>query len=148
MESLKQFFFDNWGSNFMIYNSKEINLLEIENVKIHNDNFLEGIATFFEEGNDIHIVSLNALVPQKGIGKALLNKITSIAQQRKKENIYVETTNDNCNAIKFYQVNGFSMYELQINEVNNQRILKPSIPFTGYYDIPINHIIKFRKHLS
>ena len=142
MESLKQVFENNWGSNFMIYNSREINLLEIEHVKVYSANLLEGIATFFEEENNIHIVSLNALVSKKGIGKTLLNEITSIAKQRKIENIYVETTNDNCKAMKSYQMNGFTMYELQINEVNKQRILKPSIPFKGCYDIPINHIIK------
>lgn len=147
MESLKQIFENNWGSVFMIYDSKKINLLEIEHIKISNDNILEGILTFFEDQTNIHIVSLNSFVSKQGIGKRLLEELEYLAKQRKKKTLFVETTNDNCNAIKFYQTHGFDMYQLQINEVINQRILKPSIPLNGYYGIPIKHIIKFKKCL-
>lgn len=145
MESLEKIFENNWGSVFMIYDSKKINLLEIEHIKILNNNTLEGIITFFEDPVAIHIVSLNSFVSGKGIGKRLLEKIEAIAKQREKQTLYVETTNDNCNAIKFYQTYGFDMYQLQIDEVSNQRILKPSIPVSGCYGIPIKHIIKFKK---
>ena len=47
MESLEQIFEKCWGSVFMIYDSKQINLLEIEHIKIEDKNALEGIITFF-----------------------------------------------------------------------------------------------------
>ena len=110
MESLEKIFESNWGSVFMIYDSKKINLLEIEHIKILSNNTLEGIITFFEDPVAIHIVSLNSFVS---------GKIEAIAKQREKQTLYVETTNDNCNAIKFYQTYGFDMYQLQIDEVSN-----------------------------
>ena len=50
MESLEKIFESNWGSVFMIYDSKKINLLEIEHIKILSNNTLEGIITFFDHG--------------------------------------------------------------------------------------------------
>lgn len=147
MGSLKELFESNWGSIYMIYDSKKINLLEIEHIEISNDSTVEGILTFFEDQTDVHIVSLNAFVFGKGIGSQLLEELESIAKGRKKKTIFVETTNDNCKAIKFYQTHGFDMYQLKINEVSSQRILKPSIPLNGCYGIPIKHIIKFKKCL-
>lgn len=84
----------------------------------------------------------------KGIGTSLLNRLIELAKRRRKNAIYVETTNDNCNALRFYQTHGFDIYELQLNEVAIQRKLKPCIPLTGCCQIPIKHVIKLVKYLN
>jgi hypothetical protein len=47
------------------------------------------------------------------------------------------TTNDNLDALRFYQRRGFELVELRAAAVDTTRAdLKPSIPTRGYYDLP------------
>lgn len=59
--------------------------------------------------------------------------------------IKVITTNDNINAIKFYQKRGFDMIKIYHNAIEESRKLKPTIPLIGNYGIPIIHEIEFPK---
>ena len=53
------------------------------------------------------------------------------------------TTNDNIQAIRFYQRCGFDMAHLYHNALNLSRKLKPEIPFIGANGIPLMHEIEF-----
>lgn len=53
------------------------------------------------------------------------------------------TTNDNINAIRFYQKRGFDMARLFRNALEASRRLKPEIPLLGENDIPLRHEIEF-----
>lgn len=52
-------------------------------------------------------------------------------------------TNDNIDAIRFYQKRGFDMARLYRNALEVSRSLKPSIPVIGDYGIPLRHEIEF-----
>ena len=53
------------------------------------------------------------------------------------------TTNDNLNAMRFYQKRGFDMVKLYHNALEISRKLKPSIPEVGEFGIPLRHEIEF-----
>jgi len=53
------------------------------------------------------------------------------------------TTNDNINAIKFYQKRGFDLKAAHINAMDISRKLKPGIPLIGMHNIPIKHELEF-----
>ena len=78
-------------------------------------------------------------------------EITKITDKNRNEiNDFIKklkliTTNDNLNAIKFYQKRGFDMTFIYVNAVEAARKIKPSIPEKGDYDIPIRHEIEFEK---
>lgn len=57
------------------------------------------------------------------------------------------TTNDNINAMRFYQKLGFDMVRLYHNALDVSRRLKPSIPLIGEFDIPLKHEIEFEMNL-
>lgn len=57
--------------------------------------------------------------------------------------IVLITTNDNINAIRFYQKRGFDMAHLFRNAMDISRKLKPEIPLIGENSIPLRHEIEF-----
>ena len=63
------------------------------------------------------------------------------------KNIVLITTNDNLNALKFYQKRGFDLSRLYLNAVDEARKIKPDIPLSGNDGIPLHHEIELEKRL-
>ncbi|WP_369751178.1 GNAT family N-acetyltransferase [Brevibacillus sp. BC25] len=57
------------------------------------------------------------------------------------------TTNDNLQAMGFYQKRGYQLHELYINAVDKARQIKPEIPLIADNGIPIRDEILFIKNL-
>ena len=57
------------------------------------------------------------------------------------------TTNDNVDALRFYQKRGFPLQTLRVNMLETSRKLKPEIPLNGNYDIPIRDEIELALYL-
>lgn len=58
------------------------------------------------------------------------------------------TTNDNINALRFYQKRGFDMAGFYYNSLEVSRKLKPEIPLIGENGIPLKHEILFEMLLD
>jgi GNAT superfamily N-acetyltransferase len=83
------------------------------------------------------LVALSAFEPHRGIGTALLNDLVRRLRADGFATIRVGTTNDNLDALRFYQRRGFRMATLRSNAVADARRVKPSIPQSGAYGLPI-----------
>lgn len=146
---LKEFIEKYWNSVYMVYKGKLINMLEIRHVMVRNtEGAIIGLLCYYQERNCFHVVSMNAVEPNKGIGSALIEQLYMLAVKEGISHLQVETTNDNVVAIGFYQKMGFDIIAIRLNEVENQRLLKPEILLIGYHNIPIRHIIQFRKNVG
>lgn len=66
-----------------------------------------GLITYDIADTVCSIISLNALLPGKGIGTKLLEKVKETAQNAHCEKIVAITSTDNIPARKFYQKKGF-----------------------------------------
>ena len=88
------------------------------------------------------IIALYSFVEKMGIGTFLIEKIKEIAISQKCTKIVVITTNDNLNALAFYQKRGFSLSKLYCGAVNNVRKFKPNVPMIGENNIPLNDEIE------
>ena len=106
-------------------------------------NHILGLVTYHLEQDQCEIVTLNSLEEGKGIGGRLIEAVKSKAEESKCRRIWLITTNDNTHAIRFYQKQGFYMAALYPNAIQRSRALKPSIPSTGFHDIPIRDEIEF-----
>ena len=89
-----------------------------------------------EETPTAEVVALNAFTPRQGVGTALLAALPGrlgggFAQLR------LGTTNDNLDALRFYQRRGWRLAALRPGAVDRARTTKPSIPLTGDYGLPI-----------
>ena len=100
-----------------------------------------GLATFrFRQMSQIKVaelITLDALTPQHGVGTALVEALVSKLRAEKVMMLRVTTTNDNLNALRFYQRRGFRLTQVHPGAVDEARRSKPSIPRTGEYGIPI-----------
>jgi len=82
------------------------------------------------------------------VGTALLEAVERLARAAGCEHLWLVTTNDNIDAIRFYQRRGFRIAAVNADAVTeSRRKLKPGIPEIGAYNIPIRDEIEFEKHL-
>jgi hypothetical protein len=64
--------------------------------------------------------------------------LKDVAERKGCTRLWVVTTNDNCDALRFYQRRGFQLAQLRPGAVNASRqTLKPAIPTVGLFGIPI-----------
>lgn len=82
------------------------------------------------------LVALNAFSQWQGIGTRL---ISACAERLASEHhtLRLTTTNDNIDALRFYQRRGFRLAALRVGAVDEARWLKPAIPEFGEYGLPI-----------
>ncbi len=114
---------------------------------IDNDE-VKGVVTYNIENEECEIITLNSFEENKGIGTMLINGVLDIAQKSKCRRLWLITTNDDINAIRFYQRKGFDLKAAHINAMELSRKLKPSIPLVGMDNIPIKHELEFEIVLS
>src|SRR4051794_17487809 len=100
-----------------------------------------GLATFTMSGSTAELVTLDAVHPSRGIGSALVAALRARLSARARC-LRVITTNDNLDALRFYQRRGFYLAELRPGAIERGRTLKPSIPPVGHYGIPIRDEIE------
>lgn len=102
----------------------------------------------FTEGDDCEIVTLDSLNPGIGIGTALLDAVEDRARQAHCTRLSITTTNDNLNALRFYQKRGFLLVAVYRNAVDVARKLKPQIPLIGRDGIPVHDEIELQMNLE
>jgi N-acetylglutamate synthase-like GNAT family acetyltransferase len=101
-----------------------------------------GLVTYHIEGDSCEIVSLNSAQPSIGVGTALIEAVKEIACQAGCRRLWLITTNDNLNALHFYQKRGFVLVAVHRNALEISRKLKPEIPLIGFDGIPLRDEIE------
>ncbi len=101
-----------------------------------------GLLTYNINDNQLEIVTLDSLMEGVGIGTRLVDFALSEAKRRKCKRVWLITTNDNTEALRFYQRRGFAICLLHRGAIEKSRQLKPSIPHVGNHGIPIRDEIE------
>jgi GNAT superfamily N-acetyltransferase len=99
-----------------------------------------GVATYRLTEDDCELVTIDALRPRIGVGTALLSAVKSVAGGRP---LWLITTNDNLDAVRFYQWRGFVLTAVFPDAIEESRKIKPQIPRVGHYGIPIRDELVF-----
>ncbi len=107
-----------------------------------------GLITYDIVGEWCEIVTMNSLVEGKGIGSALIDAVKDVAASAGCKRLWLITTNDNTNALQFYQKRGFRLAAVHRNAIEKSRRLKPEIPLTGNDGIPIRDEIELEMILA
>jgi GNAT superfamily N-acetyltransferase len=94
-------------------------------------------------GDELEVVALQALNQWEGIGTALLDAAADEARQAGCARAWLITTNDNLDAVRFYQRRGWDLIALHRGAVTAGRHLKPEISEVGDYGLPIRHELEF-----
>ena len=142
-QSVNDFISERWFSTEMIIRGTIIDMTKVNGIIALENDEIVGLLTYTFSDTVCEITSLDSVVEGKGIGTSLINQIRNIAKEHNCAKIVVVTTNDNINAIRFYQKRGFDMARFYHNALDISRKIKPSIPLIGDNDIPLKHEIEF-----
>jgi ribosomal protein S18 acetylase RimI-like enzyme len=141
-ETVRQLLIDNWGSDFMVTKGQIHHLEDLDGfLAIDNDKII-GILTFRKMNDEVEIISLDSFKKNVGVGTTLLNKITDYSKHNSIRRLWLVTTNDNLDALRFYQKRNWTIIAIHKDAVNEARKIKPTIPINGHNDIPLRHEIE------
>jgi N-acetylglutamate synthase-like GNAT family acetyltransferase len=142
LDWIKTLFIKNWSSDFIISRGKIHKPENLEGFIAEENGEKVGLATIFVENDEMELVTIDSLKQGKGIGKMLLDEVISLARKSKLKRLWLITTNDNLNALKFYQKNGFHLVKIYPNAIAESRKIKPQIPEIGENGIPLRDEIE------
>lgn len=107
-----------------------------------------GVLTYVIEGEACEVLTLHAEPRHAGAGSALLNAVERIAAHAGCTLLWLITTNDNVDALRFYQRRGFRLAALHAGAVDDSRArLKPEIPELGDHGIPLRDELELERRL-
>jgi GNAT superfamily N-acetyltransferase len=106
----------------------------------------EGLATYDAARGEL--VTLDALSLRRGIGTALVEALAALLLDAGHATLRVTTTNDNLDALRFYQRRGFTIVAVRRGAVDEARKLKPTIPVLGAYRIPLHDELELERMLG
>lgn len=134
---LRQFWVEHWGGDFMVTRGKIYRPEQLEGFIVEDGDEWIGLLSFIIVDNELEVTSLDSLREGQGIGSKLLTHAISEARGRNCRRIFLITTNDNLNALGFYQKRGFELVTIHRNALAETRKLKPNVPLIGYNNIPL-----------
>ncbi len=117
-------------------------------VATQDDGKVVGLLTYTLADNSCEIVTIDSLLPDQGVGTALIDAVKEVALQQRCQRLWLITTNDNINALRFYQKRGFVLAALHKNALEQSRKIKPQIPLLGEHGIPIRDEIELEMLLN
>ena len=112
------------------------------------DGKLVGLVTYSIAAGVCEIVSLNSDAPGQGIGTELIQRVKKAAKDQGCRTLTVTTTNDNLEALGFYQKRGFDMARFYRGSLEYTRRMKPQLPELGEHGIPLRHEIELEMYLD
>ena len=102
-----------------------------------DDDGLAGVVTYQVERDACELLAIASARPRNGVGTVLLDALTVDVRTRC-SHMWLVTTNDNLDALRFYQRRGFRLRAVRASAVDDaRRRLKPTLPAVGAYGIPM-----------
>ena len=114
-----------WGSELVAVHGNVLRPAELDGFIAERARRVVGLLTFQLVGDTLEIVML-------------IDAAVAAARRFRSHEIRLTTTNDNVDALRFYQRRGFRLAELRPGAVDRSRLEKPQIPRTGDYGIPLH----------
>lgn len=106
-----------------------------------------GLLTYHIKDKKCEVVSMNATTKLSGVGTALLNAIVQEAKSKHCEKLWLITTNDNLDALRFYQRRQFCLVAIHSNVIEKSRRIKPEMPLIGCFGITIRDELELERSL-
>jgi GNAT superfamily N-acetyltransferase len=126
-----------WGSEVVAVHGTSLRPADLGGFIAERCRRVVGLVTYQLVGDVLEIVTLNAIDRRAGIGTMLIEAAVDKARRFGCREIRLTTTNDNVDALRFYQRRGFRLAELRPGAVDQARQQKPEIPRVGDYGIPL-----------
>ena len=131
---------ERWGGEIVVTRGRAHRVAELPGFIAEIEGQRVGVATYRITESECELVTLNALRRRIGIGTALLATVEAAAGDRR---FWLITTNDNVDAMRFYQRRGLVLAAVHPEAMEASRRIKPQIPRLGCYGIPIRDELEF-----
>jgi GNAT superfamily N-acetyltransferase len=140
---LTEFMTHNWGTTQMAGHGQLFNIPELAGFVAESDGSWVGCVAYLIEGETLEIVWLGSTAGRSGAGSALVAACARLAKDTGLSRIWLITTNDNLDALRFYQRRGFHLIAIHPGAVDQIReSVKPEIPLVGSFGIPMRDEIQ------
>lgn len=147
-EWVRRFVRERWGAETVAGHGAIYYPNELPGFVATQDGERVGLLTYQIAGRACEVVTIDSLRPATGIGTALIDAATAAARAAGCRRVWLITTNDNLNALRFYQKRGFVIAALRPNAIAAARTLKPEIPLLGHDAIPLRDEIELELALD
>jgi len=108
-----------------------------------------GLLTYILGKDACEVLTLHAASQWQGAGSALLRAVAGVARGAGCSRLWLVTTNDNVDALRFYQRRGFHLRALRPGAVDAaRRDSKPEIPWIGDHGIPLRDELELELDLT
>jgi DNA-3-methyladenine glycosylase I len=144
---LADFLDEHWGGADMLIRGELHDLRGASAIVAGQNGDRVGLLTYVVRGDACEITSLDSLTSGQGVGTALLAEAGRVARMHGCRRLHVVTTNDNVDALRFYQKRGFVLSELRRDAITAGRRLKPTISWLGSYGIPLRDELELERVL-
>src|ERR1035438_2844420 len=125
-ETVRQLLSNSWGSDFMVTKGQIHHYDDLDGYLAIDNNKIVGVLTFIKFNDEVEIISLDSFKENTGVGTALLNKVIDFAKQNSIKRLWLITTNDNLNALRFYQKRNWTITAIHNDAVVEARKIKPT----------------------
>jgi len=147
-EWVRQFTIEHWGNTIVVAHGKVYHPHTLPGFVAILKGDRVGLLTYSLEDEHCEIVTINSTKPGIGIGTVLIKAVTQVAREAGCKRLWLMTTNDNLDALCFYQKCGFSLVAVHRHAVDAARQLKPGIPLIGNDQIPLHDEIELEMILE
>ena len=126
-----------WGAHTAVAHGQVFFPASLPGFLVEQQDTVVGLLTYAAADGHLEIVTIDALRRGRGVGSSLVDAAVRRARQLGCSRVRLTTTNDNLDALRFYQRRGFRLTALRPDAVREARRLKPEIPSVGDYGIPM-----------
>jgi GNAT superfamily N-acetyltransferase len=147
-EWVSEFTLELWGSNKVVSRGVVYYPQDLPGFEAMYDGEKVGLVTYNVTGTSCEIVTINSIHPFAGVGTAMIEAVKNVALQSGCERLWLITTNDNMNALRFYQKREFVLVAIHRDALDISRKLKPEIPLIGNDGIPLRDEIELEMILN
>ncbi|RJP16215.1 MAG: GNAT family N-acetyltransferase [Candidatus Abyssobacteria bacterium SURF_5] len=130
-EWLISFVSQSWGSTRIISRGRTYDVVLLPGYVGTINGQRVSLATYHIKNKECEMVTLESGVEGIGIGSALIEAVKGAAVSAGCRRLWLVTSNDNTNALRFYQKRGFHLVAVYPNAIDRARKLKPEIPLIG-----------------
>lgn len=136
-----------WGGPMVVTLGNLYDTSNLSGYVAEGDGALLGAVLYQLNNDECEVSVLFSLVQGIGAGTKLLDTVVNTAKENGVHRVWLITTNDDTQAIRFYQKYGFKLKAVHIGAFEVTRKLKNELPSLGNDNIPIEHEFEFELFL-
>ena len=137
-----------WGGPYVAGRDTLFDLTTLPSLIAVDGDTVIGTLQYAIDGDAVEVVAIGAVPRTRGAGTVLLDAAAALGRAQGLARLWLVTTNDNLDALRFYQRRGMRMVSVDRGAVDRARLLKPGIPLVGSYGIELHDEIRMEMSLG